>query len=173
MKEVTLETERLILRPLTPADAEDVFLWAGDEEVARYMSYPTHENVEVTKEWLSSLKNLPDDDFEFGFVLKENGTLIGSGGILYDEAEKAWKLGYNFRRDCWGKGYATETAKRMIEFARSEQNARTFAAYHAVGNPASGRVLEKCGFEFSHFGEYSKLDGSQPFKAKFYKMKLN
>ncbi len=173
MKEVTLETERLILRPLTIEDAEDVFEWTSDERVTKYMSYPRHESIETTKWWLSSLKELPDDDFQFGFVLKETGRLIGSGGIRYSDKEKAWTFGYNIRFDCWNRGYTTEVARRMIEFAYNEQGARDFFAYHAVENPASGRVMEKCGFEFSHYGEYSRLDGSETFKAKFYKMHLD
>lgn len=54
----TIETERLLLRPLSINDAEDVFEWAGDERVAKYMIYPCHKNIEVTKEWLKSLKIL-------------------------------------------------------------------------------------------------------------------
>ncbi len=173
MKEVTLETERLILRPLTVDDAEDVFEWTNDERVTKYMSYPRHESIETTKWWLSSLKELPDDDFQFGFVLKETGRLIGSGGIRYSDKEKAWTFGYNIRFYCWNKGYTTEAAKRMIDFAYKEQGAREFIAEHAVDNPASGRVIEKCGLEFSHYGEYSRLDGSETFKAKFYKLHLD
>ena len=45
-------------------------------------------------------------------------------------------------------------------------------ANHAVDNPASGRVLEKCGLRFHHYGEYSKFDGSKTFKAKFYNAHL-
>lgn len=50
-----IETERLILRPLTINDAQAVFEWAGDPIVNRYMPYPLHENVHHTKEWISSL----------------------------------------------------------------------------------------------------------------------
>lgn len=49
MKEVTLETERLILRSLTINDAEDVFEWTNDERVTKYLSYPKHESIETTK----------------------------------------------------------------------------------------------------------------------------
>lgn len=62
MKEPVLETERLILRPLTIKDAEDVFKWASDERVAKYMIYPRHENIETTIAWLESLKDLPDNN---------------------------------------------------------------------------------------------------------------
>lgn len=56
-----IETERLILRPLTVNDANAVFEWTGDERVAEYMIYPCHENIEVTREWLNSLANLENE----------------------------------------------------------------------------------------------------------------
>lgn len=172
MKEPILETERFILRPLTVDDAEAVFAWAGDERVAKFMGYTCHENIEVTKAWLSSLKDSPENHFDWGFVLKENNRLIGSGGIYWSEENNAWNLGYNMAFDYWGNGYTTEITKRMIKFAYENLGARDFVAYHAVDNPASGRVMEKCGMKFSHFGEYSKIDGSVTFKTKVYKLHL-
>ncbi len=173
MKEPVLETERLILRPLTIKDAEDVFKWASDERVAKYMIYPRHENIETTIAWLESLKDLPDNNFNWGFFLKDRGILIGSGGIYYKEDKKAWSFGYNFHHDFWGKGYATEASKAMIDYAYKEQDARDFISEHAVENPRSGRVIEKCGLKFSHFEDYTKLDGSVTFKAKCYSMHLD
>ena len=173
MKEPILETERLVLRPLTIDDAEDVYKWTSDERVTKYMIYPKHENIDITKEWLSSLEHSPENHFNWGFVLKENNRLIGSGGIRYNEEIKAWFFGYNISFDCWGKGYTTEVTKRMIKYVYENFGARDFVSDHAVDNPASGRVMEKCGMKFSHYGEYTKLDGSQTFKAKFYKMHLD
>ncbi len=168
-----LETERLILRPLTIGDAEEVFSWASDERVTRFMGYPKHENIEVTKAWLSSLADVSEKSFDWGFVLKENGKLIGSGGVSWNDEYNAWTFGYNISFDCWGRGYTTEVTKRMIKYAYENLGSRDFVAYHAIDNPASGRVIEKCGMRFSHFGEYSKFDGSATFKAKFYKMHLD
>lgn len=91
MKEPFLETERLILRPLTINDAEEVFAWTGNERVAKFMRYTRHENIEVTKNWLSSLADSPENNFDWGFVLKENGKLIGSGGIYLKEEYNTWE----------------------------------------------------------------------------------
>jgi len=167
----TIETERLILRPLSVNDAEDVFEWTGDERVAEFMIYPCHKGVEVTKEWLESLESL-ENEYTWGFVRKADGKLIGSGGIRFRTAENAWSFGYNLRYDCWGNGYATEATKRIIKYVIENHDARNFIAEHAVDNPASGRVIEKCGLEFEKFTEYSKFDGSADFKAKLYRMKL-
>lgn len=163
-----IETERLILRPLTVADAEGVFLWAGDPAVNRYMPYPVHQSVEQTKQWLSTL----GDKDEFGFCLKETGQVIGSGSIKYVEEYDAYELGYNLNRAFWGKGYATEAAKAMLQWAYEQRNARKFMARHVTKNTASGNVIRKCGFQFSHYGQYSRYDGSETFDATYYTMQM-
>lgn len=166
-----IETERLILRPLTVNDAEAVFEWTGDRRVAEYMIYPCHENIEVTREWLYSLADL-ENEYTWGFVRKSDGKLIGSGGIRFKPKENVWNFGYNLRYDCWCMGYATESTKRMIEYAYSENNAREFVAEHAIENTSSGKVIEKCGLVFEGYSEYSKFDNSHTFKSKKYRMIL-
>lgn len=84
-----------------------------------------------------------------------------------------WSFGYNLRFDCWINGYATETTKRIIEYVIAEHNASEFVSEHAVDNPASGRVMEKCGLVFDSYSEYTKFDGSTAFKAKVFRMKLD
>ena len=175
MHNITLETERLILRPLTVDDAGAVFVWASDPEVNRYMSYPLHTDTEVTRQWLRAVEQDNEvqaglENYTFGFVRKSDGLLIGSGGIRRQE-DGTWDFGYNLRRDCWGCGYTTEAVKAIIDFAR-RRGAKIFAAHHAVDNLASGRVMEKCGLTFRHCGEYSKFDGSETFRAKFYRLEL-
>ena len=168
----TIETERLILRPLTPEDAAAVFAWAGDEEAARYMVYPVYTAEEKVREWLSSLQ-AEETEFHFGFVRKEDGKLIGSGSIGPDaRREGFWGFGYNFRRDCWGKGYATEAAKAMIGFARERFGIRRFSSSHAEPNGASGRVMEKCGLHFVGYGEFSKSDGTCRMRSMEYEGEL-
>ena len=146
--ERTFETKRLILRPLTIEDANDVFEWAGDPMVNRYMPYPVHPNIEVTKEWISSIK---PENGEFCFVLKTNGKVIGSGSV-HQEEDGRFAIGYNLNRQYWGNGYATEAAKGMIHWAYENLNARDFKACHATANTASGNVLQKCGFQFEKYG---------------------
>lgn len=167
----TIETDRLILRPLTVNDADNVFEWTGDERVTEYMIYPCHKNIEATREWLCSLDSL-ENEYTWGFVRKSDGKLIGSGGIRFRTDENVWSFGYNLRYDCWGQGYATESSKRMIEYAYSENNAREFVSEHAVENTASGKVIEKCGLVFDGYSEYSKFDNSRTFKSKKYRMTL-
>lgn len=163
---LTITTERLILRQLTLDDAEAAFEWTGDERVARYMIYSTHESIETTKEWLRTVKST-DTQFEFGFVRKSDNKLIGSGGIRLLE-DGFWEFGYNFRFDCWGMGYATEASKAMIDHVRSKFGDVPLRAECAAENTASAHVIEKCGLVFKGFGEYTSYDGLKTFKAKIY-----
>ena len=165
-----IETERLILRPLSLDDAEAEFVWLSDPVVNRYMPYNLYTNVADVVKWLEFAMNC-ENEMHFGFVRKEDGLLIGAGSIgPHEHQDGAWEFGYNLRRDAWNQGYATEATKAMIELAIKEYGVRTFVAGHAADNPASGRVMEKCGLHFDHDGEYSRFDGSETFKAKFWKM---
>ncbi|MDE5937151.1 MAG: GNAT family N-acetyltransferase, partial [Ruminococcus sp.] len=60
-----------------------------------------------------------------------------------------------------------------IKYVYNKNNAREFVSEHAVDNPASGRVMEKCGLTFEGYSKYAKFDGSRTFKCKVYRMKLN
>lgn len=163
---LTITTKRLIIRQLTLDDAEAAFEWTGDERVARYMIYSTHESIETTKEWLRTVKST-DTQFEFGFVRKSDGKLIGSGGIRLLE-DGFWEFGYNFRFDCWEMGYATEASKAMIDHVCSKFGDVPLRAECAAENTASAHVIEKCGLVFKGFGEYTSYDGLKTFKAKIY-----
>lgn len=172
MHNITIETERLVLRPMTAADAEEVFEWMSDERVSRYMDYNTYETVDQTIEWLRSVEN-EDTDYVFGFVRKADGKLIGSGSIGPDSKKTGfWGFGYNLRYDCWGCGYATEAARAMIQFAHDDFGVRKFAASHAEPNKASGRVMEKCGLHFVGYGELRKQDGTCVMRSMQYEGEL-
>lgn len=172
MHNITIETERLILRPMTAADADAVFQWVSDERVTRYMVYTTYTSVEQVAEWLKFLEH-DAHDYHFGFVRKSDGKLIGSGSIGPDSKDEGfWGFGYNFRYDCWGNGYATEAAKAMIQYAYDNFGARRFTASHAEPNTASGRVMQKCGLHFAGCGEFKKLDGSCKMRSVRYEGEL-
>ena len=176
MHTYTLETERLILRPLIVADAEAEFVWLSDPEVNRFMPYNLYTSVEQAVEWLRSVEACTDE-YHFGFVRREDGLLVGAGSIGPKDGraysiDNAWEFGYNLRHDCWNKGYATEATRAMIDFARREFGVKHFYASHAIANPASGRVMEKVGCTFSHFSEYSTFDGKETFPAKVWKLDM-
>lgn len=171
MKTPILETERLILRPLAVTDAEEIYTnWTSDPEVARFMTWSTHPNVEVTKTWLADVEAETDSDtaYEWGFVRKSDNKLIGSGGFYYKEACDCFSLGYNIMKDCWHQGYTTEATSAMIGFGIETLKIKKFRACHAIENPYSGKVMEKVGFHYVGNGEYDSIDGTKHFKCKEY-----
>ena len=172
MHDFIIETERLVLRPLTTEDCDAVFEWVSDEDVARYMVYPVYTSKGKVAEWLFSLQ-APDSEYHFGFERKEDHKLIGSGSIGPDEARDGfWGFGYNLRKDCWRNGYATEAVRAMIAFANERFGVKKFSSSHAEQNTASGRVMEKCGLRFAKYGEFQKLDGTCKMRSMEYEATL-
>lgn len=163
----TLETERLILRPLTVDDVEAVFKWTGDSRVNKYMIYPLYKKAEDGREWLESLYE-DEGKIDYGFVLKETGELIGSGGLYYHPDIDVWSVGYNLAYDYWNHGYTPEAIRKILEYVQSKNDVHVIAGTFAIGNEGSRRVMEKLGMTFYEDCEYTKLDGSKTFKAKTY-----
>lgn len=169
MHHYRLETERLLLRPLTTEDAEAAFVWCSDPKVNRFMPYNLYTDAAQVRVWL---EKAAEGDYDFGFVRKSDGLLIGSGGIYHHPEKGEWSFGYNFRSDCWNQGYATEATRAMIDFAHREFGAKVFTGEHAIDNPASGKVMEHCGLKFDHYSEYSTFDGTERFPARVLKLEL-
>jgi ribosomal-protein-alanine N-acetyltransferase len=92
-----LESERIILRPLSLNDTENIYRsWTSDSEVAKFMIWDVHKSVNDTIEWLKiEVENIDKEhNYIWGFVLKETGELFGSGGINFKEELGCYELGY-------------------------------------------------------------------------------
>ena len=163
----TLETERLILRPLSLDDLDAVYKWASDERVNKYMIYPLYKSKDDGRIWLETV-NQDGNKKDFGFVFKETGVLIGSGGIYYKPEHNVWSIGYNISYDYWNRGLVTEAMEKIISWARENFPIHEIAGTFAVDNNGSRRVMEKLGLTYAYDTEYSKLDDSATFKAKTY-----
>ena len=165
-----LETERLILRTITPDDWQAAFRWCSDPDVNRFMIYPLYTKAEDVKTlWLDNLDPDDPDSYEAGIVLKENGELIGSAGMYYKPEEDLWTIGYNLRKDQWGLGYAGEAILGILEHVRTQREVRGIQGSFAIENNKSRRVMEKLGMSYAGETEIRKLDGSEVFPAKLYR----
>lgn len=149
----TIETERIILRPFKTTDAQAMFSnWASDDEVTKYVTWPTHTDVAVTQmivdTWVSH--NNEENIYQWALVLKENGDEpIGSISVVEtNEILGNVEIGYCIGRRWWGKGLVTEAFSALISFFFEEVGAEKVCARHDVDNPASGRVMQKCGLKF-------------------------
>ncbi|MCL2108789.1 MAG: GNAT family N-acetyltransferase [Oscillospiraceae bacterium] len=171
MRTPNIETERLILRPLKISDAQTVFdNWASDPEATKHMRFDTHKSIDATIEWLTLEEgNLESDTaYNWGFTLKETGELFGSGGCYFRDDKGMFELGYILMKKQWGKGFATEAARAIVDFAVRKLKRKNLYVIHAKDNPESGRVIQKLGFTYHGDGEYSSLDGKRVFPVKEY-----
>ena len=114
-----LQTERLILRRLTPDDTDAIFAIIGDPIAMRY--YPRTFTREDAQEWIErNLRRYQQDGYGLlAIVLKSNSEVIGDCGLSWQLAdeEPVLELGYHLRRDHWGRGYATEAARACMDYA--------------------------------------------------------
>ena len=143
---VTLETNRLILRPFEISDAEMMFNnWASDEEVTRYMTWNYHESIETTKMILSNWVDeyQKPERYNFGIVLKETNELIG-GIDVCGYIDGIPVVGYVLSRKYWNNGYMTEAFKEVITLLKSLGH-KQIKIDAVVENTASNKVIIKCG----------------------------
>lgn len=158
-----LETERLILRPFEETDAREVFeCWESDPEVAKYMFWTSHNDINKTKEWIHfELGQISKDDwYRFALVLKNTGELIGTGLIYYENEVESWEIGYNLGKKYWGNGYTTEAMREILTFAQNELHIKEVVGRYAKENPASGNVMKKLGFRYEKNIPYECNDGA-------------
>ena len=178
---VIIETKRLILRPLIIADADTAFNgWTSDPEVAKYVSWLPHHSIDDTIEWLKEIEWKQDntgnfghnDNYIWGFVLKETGELFGSGGLVWEENWQLYQVGYNIKRTYWNCGYTTEAMKSILQFAIKNLGIKKVAGGHAKENIASARVIEKLGFVYSRDDITPHIDGVRFFDSREYLLEL-
>lgn len=163
MKTPVLETERVILRPLTVDDSNTAFEnWTSDDRVKKYMRYNSHKTVDETKEWLKSVEDTDSSDkqFDWGFVDKATGKLFGSGGLVWCKDKQMYEIGYNIMFDYWHKGFTTEIARAILDFARDTLKQKHIFGCHAIENINSGKVLMKNGFTPTGYATITNFDGT-------------
>jgi ribosomal-protein-alanine N-acetyltransferase len=157
-----LETDRLVLIRPTAADAQAVFdRYASDPAVTRYLAWPTHRTVDDTSLFIE----FSDAEWErspagpYLIRAKADGRLLGATGLSFD-ATGAATTGYVLATDAWGRGYATEALRAMVDLARS-LGLPSLTAYCHPDHAPSIRVLERCGFRWDAvvpaFAEFPNL----------------
>jgi RimJ/RimL family protein N-acetyltransferase len=157
-----LETARLILRPPSVEDAKTIALLANDLRIAQNTTLPHPYTSGNAEAWLAAV-NKKEGEATFVVTLAD-GTLIGACGVEHRDGPTP-ELGYWFGAPFWGKGYATEAARAIIDHVFADLGHDALLAGARISNPASRRVLEKCGFQWTGVGLYRirALASSAPF----------
>ena len=156
-----LETKRLALRMPRLGDAKAMVALANDRRIAENTARIPHPYKLADAENFISGTNKGLADAVFLITLRGD-TVIGACGVtaLDDQAELGYWLGVPY----WGKGYATEALHALIDYAFTDLGHEALNAGARVTNPASRRVLEKCGFQWTGVGLYriSSIKSSAP-----------
>lgn len=145
-----IETKRLILRKFSMEDADDMYVWASDHDVTKYLTWQSHQNINVTKdllnEWIKEYIN--GDCFNWAMEQKSTGRVIGSITVVrLNKDIEACDIGYCMRKDCWGQAFMPEGLEAVLDYLFDQVGLNRIAACHDTNNPKSGRVMEKVGMK--------------------------
>lgn len=156
----TLSTDRLILRPFVMEDAQAMFdNWASDPEVTRYLVWPTHASVEVSRmvlsDWVSQYAS--PEYYQWAIVPRTDvfgdksgaGEPVGSiAAVQVDNNVGMVHIGYCISRAWWNMGITSEALGELIRFFFEEVEVNRVEARHDTNNPNSGRVMAHCGMKY-------------------------
>ena len=147
-RQPTLETERLLLRPFTPADADAVHEIVSDREIAYNTAHIPHPYPEgMAAEWVDRVtaRWATGESAVFAATLRGDGRLIAAVGLEIEPPHNRAELGYWVARPFWNSGYCTEAARAVVQFAFDDVSLHRVSAHHYSRNPASGKVMQKIG----------------------------
>lgn len=145
-----MQTERITLRHWQDSDAKALYKYASDPEVGVRAGWPPHQSEEESMEIIRTVFNNPTT---WAIVWNETGETIGAIGYgpscdcSLPSREGEPTIGYWVGKPYWGMGICTEALSLMIGHIRKTTALTSLISGHFVDNPASGRVMEKCGFQ--------------------------
>lgn len=141
-----ITTERLLIRPIENGDCEEIHGYAGDPSIDMMMFLP-NETIEETKKFVefavSEWAKEEPEDMEFAVLL--SGEIIGGVNLEKCGVDRTYEIGWTIRKDMRGKGYATEAAKALMDYAFEELHAGIVQAHCDSRNQASEKVMRKLG----------------------------
>ena len=144
-----LETKRLLLRPFTEADADDLYEYAKDPRVGPIAGWPVHTGVDNSREIIRTVFAAPN---VFAVVDKAGGKVIGSAGFVGGDFPElpgpANEIGYALSPAFWGRGLMPEAVNELLRFGFEQLGLNAIWCSHYDGNQKSKRVIEKCGFRY-------------------------
>lgn len=147
----TLESDRILLRPFKQEDSQDVYAYASDDLVTRYLTWPTHKTLAQSEKVVETY--YMDGAGKYAIELKSERKCIGCIDLRLCEEHHKLSFGYVLNRDYWNKGYMTEALKLVLNLSFTTLGLNRVEATHYVGNEASGKVMKKCGMKYEGTGK--------------------
>jgi len=147
-----IELDRIILRPITMEDCNDLFEYANDNEVSKYLPWTPHKDIEESKNVIRRFLEKPINKNLYvspAIVYKENNKMIGvCEFVKIDWETLTGSIGYVINRDYWGRGIMTEACGAIIRLGFEYLELEKIVISHLKGNIGSKRVIEKNGFKY-------------------------
>ena len=156
-----IETKRLIITEMSIDMAMDVHKNSLDEDIRRFVPdevFETVEEAQETIEFIISQYGSKEGPLIYAVITKEDNKNIGYVQLVPIGEEK-WEIGYHVAKEFTGNGYATEAVKAFLPVITEQVGITEVYGIRLLENVASGRVLEKCGFETFFTGEGPYHDG--------------
>ena len=141
---VELRTERLLLRPLEFGDVDDVFSYASDPEMARYLALPQPYTRDDAVQYIAR-QVLNEWSTQPTFAIVFEGNVVGAISLRVDELHQKAEVGYALARAHWGMGLTLEAAMAVVGWAFERYGLHRFGARADSRNRRSWRVMEKLG----------------------------
>ncbi len=153
-----IKAERIILRAISRNDLDDVFEYASDEAVSRYLLWSPHETKAVTKRYLSIVESKYKQALFYDWGVVYNGKMIGTCGFSSISVENnSAELGFVLNRSYWGLGIAREAAMSVIRYGFRELALNRIESRYMIENEQSASVMKKCGMSFEGIHRESLL----------------
>ncbi len=146
-----LETERLVLRPFEIKDAKAVQLLASDYDIYKTTLHIPHPYEEgMAEAWIG---RQPEDATErhllhWAIVDKKEAAILGCVSIGMSPKRRIGEIGYWLGKPYWNKGFGTEAGKKVMAYGFEALDLNRIYGRHFAENPASGKIMEKCGMKF-------------------------
>lgn len=145
-----LETDRLRLREIHKADAENLFAYFSSDEVTRYYGQDSFLRFEQAEDLIGIFAASYEEKkgIRWGIVCKETNELIGTIGYhLLSPRHRRAEIGYDLNPTYWGKGYASEAVRAAVSYGFDVMRLTRIGAVVFLENDASNKLLVKLGFE--------------------------
>ena len=150
---IKYETERLVVREWEETDSQDMFEYASDPEVTKFLHFPPHATPEVSMERIKLVRQKYKEHTilgDFCIELKETGKVIGSIAIngYKEKNEGEIEIGYSLSRAFQGCGFMTEALIGMFKYIKRNKFANRISLHHDTSNEKSGNVMKRAGMTF-------------------------
>jgi ribosomal-protein-alanine N-acetyltransferase len=143
-----LETPRLVLRKVTQKDVSDIFVYASDPEVTRFLRWGPHQNISATEKYVDEVLQQYSQGQDGPWLIEQKNGHVVVGHIHLMEIEiqhQKAQVGFVLSKNYWNKGFMTEALGKVLEYAFTSLEMNRIEGWCITENQAGARVMEKSG----------------------------